>query len=109
MKLFGIAALVAIVSAEDRCCTVCSGAGIEKTYSIDPIAGHCGESCIPITKFWLYHIFEAWLTVAENGNASSPCKEHGFTEYCKLKLTVSQMFLMSKLISGTNLRKLQML
>ena len=48
MKFFSVAALVATVVAEDRCCVACpSTGGMIKTYSIDPLAGHCGESCIP--------------------------------------------------------------
>ena len=78
MKFF---ALVASAAAADMCCSACSGDGINKYYSIDPNAGHCGESCIPDSKFWLYHIFEKWLTKAENGRESFPCQEHGFTDY----------------------------
>ena len=81
MKFFAIAGLIATTAAAELCCSVCSGDGVEKTYSIDTKAGHCGESCIPANKFWLYKIFEAGLTVAENGNESFPCKEHGFTDY----------------------------
>ena len=78
---FATLAIIGYAAAEDMCCTLCDGPGISKYYSIDPNAGHCGESCIPDSKFWLYHIFEKWLTKAENGNTSFPCKEHNFTEY----------------------------
>ena len=54
MKFFSVAALVATVVAEDKCCVACpSTGGMIKTYSIDPLAGHCGESCIPASQFWL--------------------------------------------------------
>ena len=78
---FALIGLIATAAAEDMCCSLCDGPGIGKYYSIDPHFGHCGESCIPDSKFWLYHIFEKWLTKAENGTHSYPCKEHGFTDY----------------------------
>ena len=82
MKFFSLVALVATVVAEDKCCVACpTTGGMIKAYSIDPNAGHCGESCIPASQFWLYHIFEKWLTKSDSGNDGSPCAEHGFTEY----------------------------
>ena len=82
MKFSAFTALLATVSAADtQCCATCpSGGEMIKTYSIDPNAGHCGESCIPADKFWVYHIFEKWLTKADSNDAT-PCADKGFTEY----------------------------
>ena len=81
MKFLALTALIASVSAEDKCCVTCpSTGGYIKTYSIDPNAGHCGESCIKSFEFSLYHIFEKWLTKAANVD-SHPCADHGYTQY----------------------------
>ena len=82
MKFFAVAAIAATaVSALDttKCCVACPADEI-KTYSIDPNAGHCGESCIHADKFWLYHIFEKWLTKT-GSNSGTPCADHGYVDY----------------------------
>ena len=82
--LYSLAALASFASAfdTDMCCSTCSGPGIVKIYST-PNAQACGESCIPESKWYLYKIFEWGMKLAENGNNSFPCKEHGYTEYTK--------------------------
>ena len=48
MKFSALALLATAVSADEPCCNTCPNDGkMIKTYSIDPNAGHCGESCIP--------------------------------------------------------------
>ena len=79
MKFSALTALVALTSADEQCCISCPS-NLIKAFSIDPNAGHCGESCIPAHQFWLYHIFEKWLTKADSNDAT-PCSDHGFTEY----------------------------
>ena len=63
------------------CCKVCSEAdGFIKTYSIDHVFNHCGESCIQPTDFWKYKIFEPGLTKCDHVN-DTPCADHGYTNY----------------------------
>ena len=78
MKSIVLGALSTVaVSADPMCCTTCPN-DLIKTYSIDPNASHCGESCIKESDFWKYHIFEKWLTRAETAN---PCIDHGYINY----------------------------
>lgn len=51
----------------NRCCTECTD-GNEKTYSIDHVFNHCGESCSKPSLFWLYKIFEPGLIRANSTN-----------------------------------------
>ena len=83
MKILALAALGSVAQAESMCtsysteCDTCPD-GETKYYSIDPVHGFCGESCIQARWFWLYHIFEKWLTKAET---SDPCATHGYERY----------------------------
>ena len=77
-----LVAMVATVQAEDKCCEVCGTDDPNniKTYSLDKIFNHCGESCIPENLFWLYKIFEFGLKKADTNDAH-PCAEIGYSIY----------------------------
>ena len=68
LSVLVLCVLVCLVCPLDKCCLNCSSPNpsIIKTYSIDNIFHHCGESCIDGNKFWLYKIFEAGLKKADN-------------------------------------------
>ena len=64
---------------DDPCCTACPDDQI-KTFSIDTKGGHCGESCIPPGKYWIYKIFEPGMQKAD-ANDQKVCAENGWPNY----------------------------
>ena len=67
------------VMGDTPCCEVCPDDQI-KTFSIDTKGGHCGESCIPPSKFWLYKIFEPGMQKAD-ANDQKVCAENGWPTF----------------------------
>jgi len=85
LSIFVLVAVLQIIAQfsfptnnRSKCCTQCTGAN-EKTYSIDHMFNHCGESCSRPSLFWLYKIFEPGL-IRANGTDRAICKELGYTE-----------------------------
>mmetsp|Transcript_29513 Transcript_29513/g.64879 ORF Transcript_29513/g.64879 Transcript_29513/m.64879 type:complete len:192 (+) Transcript_29513:83-658(+) len=66
------------VTKEDSpCCKQCSSPQ-NKYHSVDAKHGHCGETCLQDSNFWLFKIFEPNLTKSDS---DTPCSDLGFPTY----------------------------
>ena len=73
-------AATGVSAGQPQCCNVCPD-GWFKTFSIDTVHGHCGESCIEHEyMFNVYKIFEKNLEMA-GSNSEHSCALHGYTKY----------------------------
>eukprot|EP00039_Didymoeca_costata_P025071 m.12228 g.12228 ORF g.12228 m.12228 type:complete len:635 (-) comp4620_c0_seq1:37-1941(-) len=66
-----------VTQPEPRCCQTCTDP-LKKYFSIVPLLGNCGESCIDPKDYKLYHFFEPNLTLA---TTPIPCARRGYTNY----------------------------
>ena len=89
VKIIALATLVSSILSYDLkgflkaepttpCCQDCAAPTV-KYYSIDKIFGHCGETCIKPSMFWIFKIFEPSLTKDDDSN--TPCADRNYTFY----------------------------
>jgi len=66
--------------ANSMCCKTCPS-GQKKYYSVDMKHGHCGETCIKPSQFFLFKAFEKNLTIADGSTGYTSCADLGWPKY----------------------------
>merc|ERR1712232_879665 len=65
-------------TSQNKCCVGQCPAGLSKVYSIDTKVNNCGEACMDLKWFPVFHIFESGLSKT---TSLTPCADRGYTDY----------------------------